>query len=84
MFHFRFGLLFAVDEEAACTTGSELTGFIGGELVAHIDFACWQRIARTDGVQFQTEQAIGVLEMAVLHVKRKAAQKAGLGNDHAG
>ena len=43
MFHFRFGLLFAVDEEAACAAGAELAGFIGGELVAHIDFARGQR-----------------------------------------
>ena len=61
MIHFRLGLLFAIDEEAACAAGAELAGFIGGELVAHIDFSGGQRVARTDGVQFQTEQAISVL-----------------------
>jgi len=63
MFHFCFGLLFAVNEEAARSAGAELAGFIGCELVAHIDFARGQRIARTDGVQFQSQQTVCVLEM---------------------
>ena len=52
MFHFRFGFLFAVDEKLAGAAGAELAGFIGGELVAHIDFSSGHRVVRTDGVQF--------------------------------
>ena len=73
MFHFCFGLLLAVDEEAACAAGAELAGFIGCELVAHIDFARGQRVARTDGVQFQSEQAVGMLE--IVRSRRKAKSR---------
>ena len=83
MFHFRFGLLLAINEEPACAAGAELAWFIGGELVAHIDFARGQRIARTDGVQFQSQQTVGVLEITVFHVERKATEKTGLGHDDA-
>jgi hypothetical protein len=75
MLHFRFGLLFAVDEEAARSSGAELAGFIGGELVAHIAFARGQRIARTDRVQFQSKQAVGVLQVTVFRRKAKSRQK---------
>src|SRR5438067_4304380 len=80
---FAFGLLFAVHEKPTRAARGELSGFISDEFISHIDFSRGQRIARTDGVQFQAKQAVGVFEMAVLNVKREAAEETGLSNDHA-
>src|SRR4030095_1944879 len=81
--HFQFGLLFAVNEKAGRAAGSKLAGFVGGELVAHVDFACRNGIARTDGVEFQAKQAVGVLEMSVFDIQGKPAKETGFSHDHA-
>src|SRR5262249_17782858 len=81
--HFQLGLQFAIDEKLAGAASAELAGFIGSEFVAHIDFANGQGIARTDGVQFQPQQAVGVLQVTVFHVQRKTTKETGLSHDHA-
>src|SRR5205823_14199320 len=64
-------------------TGAKLSGFIRGELVFDVDLARRHCIARTYGVEFQPQQAVGMLEMAVFHVEGKAAKKTGLSHDYA-
>src|SRR6266542_4021953 len=83
MLDLAFGFLFPVDEEPACPAGSELAGFIGGELVADVDFAFRQLITRGDGVQFQTKETIGVLQSAFFDIKREAAKETALRHDDA-
>src|SRR6266516_4998626 len=83
MLDLAFGFLFPVDEAPACPAGSELAGFIGGELVADVDFAFRQLITRGDGVQFQTKETVGVLQSAFFDVKREAAKKTAFRDDHA-
>ena len=82
--NFTFGLLFAVNEKAACAAGGKLTGFIGSELIAHVNLSLWQLIARGDGVQFQTKKTISMLQSAFFDVKREAAKKTAFCDDHAG
>src|ERR1051325_7521442 len=83
MFHFQSGLLIPINEQPGRTTGAEFAGFIRGELITAVNFSRRNSVAGTDRVQFQPQQAVGVFKVAVLDVKREAAQKTGFGDDDA-
>jgi hypothetical protein len=60
---------------SARTAGGELAGSIGGELIADVNFTLRYIIARDNGVQFQTEETICVLQLTAFDIKREAAKE---------
>src|SRR6266567_4036704 len=71
--------LLIVDEQERLATRPRF-GRVGPELEARLDRATRQGRRYAQRVKLHAQQAVGVLQLAVLHVECKAAQETAIGN----
>jgi hypothetical protein len=77
------GDLAAIDEQKALPAGAQLSRLVRHEFIAHVRLAGRQGLRRSDGIDLHADQAVGVLQLPILHIQREAAEEAVLGHDDA-